>query len=154
MKELLDLIKKHEGYRSKTYQCTEGYDTTGIGFAWKDLDFDKETANKILQENKHNIEMSEEVCDIILEEKIDAILGRLQKVAPWVEESNQVVQMVIINMCYQMGVSGVMKFKKALAAMKNGEWDLAATELLDSRWAKQTPNRANELADMTRGIND
>ena len=73
--------------------------------------------------------------------------------APWVEESNQVVQMVIINMCYQMGVSGVMKFKKALAAMKNGEWDIAATELLDSRWAKQTPNRANELADMTRGIN-
>ena len=154
MKELLDLIKKHEGYRSKTYQCTEGHDTTGIGFAWKDLYFDKETANKILQENKYNIEMSEEVCDIILEEKIDTILGRLQKVAPWVEGSNQVVQMVTINMCYQMGVSGVMKFKKALAAMEKGQWDIAADELLASRWAKQTPNRANALADMIRGIND
>ena len=154
MKELLDLIKKHEGYRSKTYQCTEGHDTTGSGLAWKDLYFDKETANKILQENKYNIEMSEEVCDIILEEKIDTILGRLQKVAPWVEGSNQVVQMVTINMCYQMGVSGVMKFKKALAAMEKGQWDIAADELLDSRWAKQTPNRANELADLIRGIND
>ena len=154
MEEILSLIKKHEGYRSKTYKCTEGYDTTGIGFAWKDLDFDKEMANKILQENKYNIELSEEVCNLILEEKIDIILGRLQKVAPWVERSNKIVQTVIINMCYQMGVSGVMKFKKALAAMEKGNWNLAANELLDSRWAKQTPNRANELAEMTRGIND
>ena len=102
----------------------------------------------------NSIKMSEKVCDAILEQKIEEILLRLNRVAPWVEESNIVVQTVIINMCYQMGVSGTMKFKKALSAMKNGEWDTAANELLDSRWARQTPNRANELAEMTRGIND
>ena len=154
MKELLDLIKRHEGFREKTYQCTEGHDTIGIGFAWKDLHFDEEVCNKVIEQNRHNIKLSEEVCDIILEQKIDGILGKLHKVAPWVEESNRVVQMVIINMCYQMGVSGVMKFKKALAAMQISDWETAAKELLDSKWARQTPNRANELADMTRGIND
>ena len=154
MKDLLEKIKHHEGYRKKTYKCTEGYDTIGIGFAWKDLEFDKELANKILQDNKHNIELSEEICYKVLEEKIDAILGRLQKVAPWVEESNKVIQMVIINMCYQMGVSGVMKFKKALKAMQDGNWEKAADEMLDSKWARQTSDRAIELSNIVRSLHE
>ncbi len=136
MREMIDLIKKHEGYRGRVYKCTEGYDTIGYGFAIKDL------------------VLTEDVCDTILEQKIDEILGRLQKLAPWVEDIHITAQTVIINMCYQMGVSGVMKFKKALSAMQSGDWETAARELLDSKWARQTPNRANELADMTRGIND
>ena len=49
-----------------------------------------------------------------------------------------------------MGVSGVSKFKKALHAMQMFQWKLAADELLDSRWAKQTPNRAKELSNIIR----
>lgn len=136
MREILDLIKKHEGYEPMVYQCSEGFDTIGIGF------------------KVDNLFLSEEVCDIILEEKIDKILERLDRLTPWVEDLPSDAQMVLINMCYQMGVGGVMKFKKALAAMKVRNWEEAAKEMLDSKWARQTPGRANELSEIIKNIND
>ena len=60
------------------------------------------------------------------------------------------IQGVVIEMCYQMGFTGFCKFKKAIANMIDKNWKGAATEMLDSRWAKQTPNRANQLADIVR----
>ena len=60
------------------------------------------------------------------------------------------IQGVVIEMAYQMGFTGFTKFKKAIANMKDKNWKAAAAEMLDSRWAKQTPNRANRLADIVR----
>ena len=60
------------------------------------------------------------------------------------------IQGVIIEMCYQMGYSGFCKFKKAIANMKDKNWKGASEEMLDSKWAKQTSNRANQLADIVR----
>lgn len=60
------------------------------------------------------------------------------------------VQGVIIEMCYQIGFTGVMKFKKMIANMKDINWKGASDEMLDSLWAKQTPERANRLADIVR----
>ena len=60
------------------------------------------------------------------------------------------VKGVIIEMCYQIGYAGVMKFKKMIANMKDINWKGAADEMLDSLWARQTPERANRLADIVR----
>ena len=46
-----------------------------------------------------------------------------------------------------MGFSGVSKFKNMIKALQNRTYKLASIEMLDSRWAKQTPNRAKELSD-------
>ena len=51
-------------------------------------------------------------------------------------------------MCYQLGVTGVSKFKKTLAYLENFEYRMASKEMLDSRWARQTPNRAKRLSDI------
>ena len=56
------------------------------------------------------------------------------------------VQGVIIEMTYQLGYFGFLKFKKAITHMQHKQWSLASKEMLDSLWAKQTPNRANQLA--------
>jgi lysozyme len=53
-------------------------------------------------------------------------------------------------MCFQMGRSGVANFKKFLAAAERKDWDAASGEMLDSKWAKQTPGRAKKLADIFR----
>ena len=53
-------------------------------------------------------------------------------------------------MCYQMGFTGFTKFKRAIAHMKNREWQLASEEMLDSLWARQTTNRAKQLADIVQ----
>ena len=55
-------------------------------------------------------------------------------------------QEVLCEMIFQMGYSGVGKFKNMIKALQNKEYKVASIEMLDSRWAKQTPNRANELS--------
>ena len=134
MNDLLERIKEHEGFREKVYKCTEGFDTIGYGFAIKDLELDKDLAEEILLR------------------KVEKLISRVRKRFDWLDSVPREVQGVIVEMSYQMGVSGVSKFKKALHAMQMFQWKLAASELLDSRWAKQTPNRAKELSDIIRGL--
>ena len=132
MKDLLNRIKHHEGYRKSVYKCTEGYDTIGYGFAIKDL------------------EMDEDIAEEILIRKVEKLIKRVRKKFDWLDSVPREVQGVLVEMSYQMGLSNVSKFKKALHAMQMFQWKLAATELLDSRWAKQTPNRAKELSEEMR----
>ena len=134
MKDLLKRIKHHEGFRKSVYQCTEGYDTIGYGFAIKDL------------------EMDEDIAEEILLRKVEKLIKRVRARFDWLDSVPHEVQGVLVEMSYQMGLSGVSKFKKALHAMQMFQWKLAATELLDSRWAKQTPNRAKELSDIIRSL--
>ena len=132
--ELLDAVKLSEGFRDKVYKCTEGVDTIGYGFAIKDL------------------VMDEDIAEMILRRKLDALIDRVNKRFPFVEEMPQAGQDVIYEMCYQLGVSGVSKFKKTLAYLENKEYRMAASEMLDSKWHRQTPNRSQRLSDIIRGL--
>ena len=132
VQSLIKQIKHHEGYRSRVYKCTEGYDTIGYGFAIKDL------------------VVSEEVCEMILLEKLEFLEKSIKNRFSWYDESPQVIKEVIMNMCYQLGITGVSKFRKAISALQEGDWDEAADEMLDSLWARQTPNRATELSHIVR----
>ena len=60
------------------------------------------------------------------------------------------VQDVVIEMCYQMGLTGFSKFKKTIAFLRLNKFREAATEMLDRRWYKQTPNRAKRLSDKVK----
>ena len=131
---LIDDIKKHEGFKSTVYKCTEGYDTIGYGFAIKDL------------------ELTEEVAELILKRKLAELRIRICNVFEWFIDSPDQVQEVVINMCYQLGLSGFSKFKKTIYYLETQQYDEAADEMLDSLWAKQTPNRANELSDIIRNL--
>ena len=134
MKDLLKRIKHHEGFRKSVYQCTEGYDTIGYGFAIKDLELDEDIAEEILMR------------------KVEKLIKRVRARFDWLDSVPHEVQGVLVEMSYQMGLSGVSKFKKALHAMQMFQWKEAAKEMLDSRWAKQTPNRAKELSDIIRSL--
>ena len=134
MTKLIEQIKKHEGYRSRIYSDSLGIDTIGIGFAIKDL------------------KLSEAVCDIILKEKLVDLYSKVKKKIPFFEKLPVEIQDVLLNMCYQMGVTGVSKFKNMLAAMILKDWPTAADEMLDSKWAKQTPHRAKELSEIVRNF--
>ena len=131
---LLKQIKQHEGFRSRVYQCTEGYDTIGYGFAIKDLVLD------------------EDIAELILMRKIDKLQKRIASVYGWFFNAPEEVKNVVTNMCYQMGVSGFNKFKKTIYLLETEQYEDASIEMLDSLWAKQTPNRANELSEQIRGL--
>ena len=62
------------------------------------------------------------------------------------------IRVALSNMAYQLGASGVMRFRKMVAAFKAGDFAEAAREALDSKWAKQdTPNRAKRVAALIAG---
>jgi len=63
------------------------------------------------------------------------------------------VKDVLLEMAYQLGVSGLLKFKKTLEHINNKDFEKASEEMLDSKWARQTPNRAKELANLMKGGN-
>ena len=131
---LIDKIKKHEGYKSTVYQCTEGYDTIGYGFAIKDLELEKD------------------ICDIIAERKLEKLEKRIASRFGCFCSSPEEVQDVITEMCYQLGLSGFSKFKKTIYLLETEQYEEASIEMLDSLWAKQTRNRAMELSETLRNI--
>ena len=131
---LIDEIKKHEGFRARVYKCTEGYDTIGYGFAIKDL------------------ELTEHIADQILMKKLSELNLKIIDRFKWYFTSPQKVQDVVVNMCYQMGISGFSKFKKTIYYLETEQYEEAADEMLDSLWHKQTPNRSKELSDIIRSL--
>ena len=131
---LIKQIKKHEGFRSTVYQCTEGYDTIGYGFAIKDLFLDKDIAELILIRN------------------LAVLVERIKKTFPWINDAPEEVQDVVANMCYQLGISGFSKFKKTIYLIETEQYEEASVEMLDSLWAKQTPSRAKELSEELRAV--
>ena len=96
--------------------------------------------------------LDEDIAEEILLRKVEDLIVRVRNKFEWLDSVPPAVQGVLVEMSYQMGVTGVSKFKKALHAMQMFQWKIAADELLDSRWAKQTPNRAKELSDIIRNL--
>ena len=134
LKEIVQDVKKHEGYRAKVYKCTEGYDTIGYGFAVKDLHLDEDIAELILMRKLHNL------------------LERILVAFPWFKDIDDKAKLVVINMCYQLGISGFSKFKKTIYLLETEQYEEASVEMLDSLWARQTPNRAKELSNKIKSI--
>ena len=126
---LIKKIKKHEGFRSTVYECTEGYETIGYGFAIKDLKLD------------------EDIAELILIRKLAELQERIASVFGWFYNAPDPIKDAVTNMCYQMGVSGFSKFKKTIYYLETEQYEEASTECLDSLWAKQTPNRAKEVSE-------
>ena len=134
MKKLIQSIKENEGYVPSVYKDSLGIDTIGYGFAIKDLKLD------------------EDVCDIILNRKLALLLERINNKFNWFKYMPPEIKDVVVEMCYQMGVYGFSCFKKTIAYLQDKQWEKASEEMLDSRWAIQTPNRAQKMSNIVKGF--
>lgn len=131
--ELLARIKEHEGYRRFCYECTMGGITVGYG--------------TLIEAGGHGI--PEYIAELLLRDYLQTIESRL-KAHGWFMRLNEARQHCIMEMAYQMGVEGVLGFQNMIAALERGDWESCETEALDSRWAKQTPARAGDVASRLR----
>ena len=132
---LIDDIKRHEGYSKKVYKDSLGYDTIGIGFLVSSLELD------------------EDVCDIILERRLASNEKVLQRKLTFFRKLPHDVQNIIQNMYYQLG-NKLFNFVKTLHYIECGKYQAASIEMLQSLWAKQTPNRAKELSEAMRNCEE
>jgi len=131
---LKERIKLHEGFRLEPYTDTLGYLTGGVG-------------HRIMTNEK--VPTTKEGWMTLFNKDFQSAWKFMER---FCEENNLRVisddaKEVLCEMIYQMGFSGVSKFKNMIKALQNRNYKLASVEMLDSRWAKQTPNRAKELSD-------
>jgi lysozyme len=133
MDRLIKMLKRHEGVKSHAYQCTAKRWTIGVG---RNIDADG------------GIGLSEEEIDYLLRNDIRRIVDELDGEYPWFKELDPVRKDAIIDIAFNLGATRLRGFKRALAAMAAQDYSTAATEFLDSKWAKQVGTRALELADL------
>lgn len=122
--EAKEMLIKHEGIRVHPYKCSEDKLTIGIG---RNLE-----ANGI----------SEEEAMYLLGNDIDRVINNLDKIFPAWKVMPKRARLVCIDMSFQMGITGFMNFRRTRALMEMGAWLEASEELLRSKYAVQTPNRA------------
>jgi lysozyme len=119
----------NEGYRRDVYYDTEGIPTIGIGFN--------------LQEG-----FTLEESTLILKHRMQKFIHELCQKVPVYMDVCQVRKIVLLDMVYNLGINRLLKFRKMLAALDRGDYQLAAEEMLDSRYAAQVKGRARRNARM------
>lgn len=135
--KLLERIKeqlvRHEGLRLKPYRCTAGKLTIGYGRNLDDCGISQTEAYVLLENDIQN-------CEKQLLDEIPEIYNTLDEVR----------KSVLLNMCFNLGISGLLEFNNTLAFIAAGDWERAANGMLASKWAKQGGMRAIELSELMR----
>ena len=132
MESFEDMLIRHEGDRPTPYIDSLGVQTIGIGH------------------NLHKPLSRAAIMQIFKDDLADAKNDCLHAF-PWFADLDEPRQWVLINMCFNLGLPRLQGFYKFLAAVERGDYDTAATEMLDSLWAKQVKGRAKELAALMQG---
>ena len=125
-------LVRDEGLRLRPYRCTAGALTIGVG---RNLD-------------DRGISRAEALA--MLDADLAAVEGELDRRAPWWRGLPAPARRGLANMAFNLGWPRLSGFRRMLAALEAGEWDRAADEALDSRWAAQVGDRARRVAGMFR----
>ena len=135
MKELM----LDEGYKQEIYADPLGHPTFGVGHlvTKNDEEHGKEVGTPVTKERI-------EKC---LQQDIKIVLNELDLNEPWWRSLDSNRQRVIANMCFNLGYPRLKKFKKFIYAMQISQWEKAAEEMMDSKWATQVGERAVRLKD-------
>ena len=134
MSQLVEMIKRHEGVKSKVYLCSAGYETIGVG--------------RNISES--GLGLSDDEIDYLLQNDIQRVKEELEETYFWFGALNEARQDAMIDICFNLGLTRLRGFVKALEAMSREQFDIAADEFMDSKWAQQVGTRAIRLTEMIR----
>lgn len=144
MSQIIPILNYEEGYREKPYIDTEGYPTVGIGIKigpkGADLKYYTFTLPRI-------------VGDVWAKNFVDRVIRECRanpSIYSAMQRCNPARQDILFSMAYQMGTAGLAGFKDTLAMIAAGKFDEASSGMLNSKWARQTPNRARRHAEVMR----
>lgn len=133
--ELIAQLRKDEGEVLHAYQDGRGYLTIGVGR---------------LIDSRRGGGITRAESAFLLNNDIDSKYNELIAALPWVTTLDDARQNVLMNMAFNLGVSGLLTFKLTLAYIRGGHYDLAAAEMLRSNWALQVGVRAKRLSEQMR----
>ncbi len=127
---LKDRLILHEGLKLKPYRDQLGFVTIGIGRC-----LDKKGISK-------------QEAFYLFENDIDDVLKEVAGNIEFFSSLDDIRQEILVEMCFQIGMDGLLKFKRFLSFLEIKDYKSAALEMLDSEWANQTPGRARELSQL------
>lgn len=133
VKKLQPELTFEEGNIPYAYKDHLGYLTIGIGF--------------LIDKNKGGRLYPEEIA-FIFANRVSKIEAKLREKLPFFKDLDDARQRVLMQMAWQMGVEGLMQFVNTLKMVEQRNYQGAAAGMLQSLWAKQTPDRANRLSKM------
>ena len=125
---IYDQLARDEGCRLKPYRDTKGILTIGVG------------------RNIEQLGITIEEAHYLLSNDVTRVDRELTVNLPWFASMDGVRQAVLVNMCFNVGITKLLTFKKMLAAMEVGDWEVAAEEMLNSKYAVDVGDRAKRLA--------
>jgi len=128
---VIDLIRD-EGLKTKPYTDTEGFLTIGVG------------------RNLDDVGLSQDEIRYLLSNDIERVIYELDNVAPWWSGMTEARQIALANMAFNLGITRLSKFINMLSALEAGEYERAAKEALDSKWATQVGARAYRIAEQIK----
>ena len=121
----------------KPYLCSEGYPTIGIG---------KRIGPKGADLSLYEFTVNEHVAQAWLKEEVDKVERSLMSNHNWFRKLDIDRRTIIISMAYQLGMTGLLKFKNMIAAIERKDWTEAGLAAVDSKWYRQTKQRAERHA--------
>ena len=131
-RELIAQLKVDEGVEPCAYQDHLGFWTIGVG--------------RLIDKRKPGSGLRPSEIDFLLQNDVDDRIDQLTRRLPWFQNLDDARKGVLLNMAFQMGVEGLLGFKNTLALIEAGNYAKAAENMLLSKWAQQTPNRAKKMA--------
>tara|TARA_R110000796_G_scaffold58597_1_gene135296 strand:- start:129 stop:548 length:420 start_codon:yes stop_codon:yes gene_type:complete len=132
---IIEMLRQHEGVETHAYTDTVGKVTIGVG---RNID------------PTGGLGLSDDEIDYLLANDVKRVNGELVRAFSWYKTVAPPRKDAMMDICFNLGMPRLKKFKKALAAMAMGDYNEAAIEFLDSRWAKQVGQRAITVTDMIR----
>lgn len=143
--EAVQRLSLHEGIRLQPYRCPRGYLTIGVGRNLQTNPLSREEI-KILGRRDLSSGITRQEAFFLLRGDIRRTFENCRKGIPFFDSLDDERQYVLVDMAFNMGIGGLLKFQKMLAFIGVGNYRQAAAELLSSRYARQVPIRAERLA--------
>lgn len=134
--ELTRQLKVDEGVKATVYKDHLGWDTIGVG--------------RLVDARKPGAGLRPSEIDMLLQNDIDDRIEALTRRLPWFQNLDDARRGALLNMSFQLGVDGLMGFKNTLRMVEDGDYMGAARNMMQSKWAEQTPKRAARMAEQMR----
>jgi lysozyme len=133
--ELAKQLKGDEGVIPHAYPDHLGYLTIGVG--------------RLIDKRKGGGLRPDEIT-YLLNNDIDNRIEALTRALPWFQDLDDARKGVLLNMAFQLGTEGLLGFKTTLGLIQRGEYEKASVQMLESKWATQTPARAKRMSDQMK----
>lgn len=133
--QLARQLRRDEAVVPHAYEDSEGLLTIGVG--------------RLIDKRKGGRLRDDEI-EYLLKNDIADVSESLRRRLPWLSKLDEARQGVLLNMAFNLGIDGLLAFRKTLALVESGDYAGASVEMLNSKWARQVKGRATRLSEQMR----